>query len=51
MLASLSSKIENISVEPLSVNFSTERILSESSLESLPVEQRGKRSVIVLQFF
>ncbi|CAH8655662.1 unnamed protein product [Schistosoma rodhaini] len=48
MLASLSSKIENISVEPLSVNFSTERILSESSLESLPVEQRVISTILLI---
>ncbi|KAH9590142.1 E2/E3 hybrid ubiquitin-protein ligase ube2o, variant 3 [Schistosoma haematobium] len=42
MLASLSSNIENISIEPLSVNFSTKCILSDSSVESLPVEQRGQ---------
>lgn len=49
MLASLSSNIENISIEPLSVNFSMKCILSDSSVESLPVEQRGKHCVIVLQ--
>ncbi|KAK4475729.1 hypothetical protein MN116_000992 [Schistosoma mekongi] len=36
------SKAENISVDPVSVDFSVKSILSNSTVESLPVEQRGQ---------
>ncbi|TNN11160.1 (E3-independent) E2 ubiquitin-conjugating enzyme UBE2O [Schistosoma japonicum] len=37
-----SSKAENIPVDPVSVDFSVKSILSNPTVESLPVEQRGQ---------